>query len=152
MQQNSLKETGSSEILILACLKRNNRNKKRLFPAANIQHQLESQKERSVIRCNSSLDFRELGYAIKAKIRIPENKRLLQFFTDHPNTTQINHKVNGQVADSTIEMSFQDKKKLNQFLILLENKYKVRDKVLFTIAEDIRREGFLYRDAWDYKA
>ena len=152
MNKESLKGGG---VLILACLNRNVRKKASYitrggaFPVTTLHHTLKGQGNSSVVKYSTNINFEEQGYAVRAKIPqgIGKKKRLIQFFQTHPCTKQALRIKNGRHNDLIVEMFFSGQDKLDEFLTLLENKHPLEEKTLFSIVEDVKREGFLYRSS-----
>lgn len=134
MMSDSLKGSRKVEILVLARLQQKVQQKATLPLKAIRRCIKEKSLSKSIIRCTTSIDFREQGYAVKVKI--PEESTTSQFFTTHPNL------VRGRRKD-IVEMVFKDRKNFDHFLATLRKRYIIQE--MFTIAEDIRRERFLYR-------
>ena len=150
MSEHSLKDT---DIFILACLQQNARerlseiSRKLSLPITTIHNRVRKYEQKSMIKYSTLIDFKEIGYAFKAKVALKteDKEQLQQFLQDHPNTNSVYRVENDQGHDLLIEMIFEDKAKFNKFLTMIETEFQIKDKLVFTIVEDIKREEFLCR-------
>ncbi len=104
------------------------------------------QYERSFVKKHTTLiDFSKLGYLTRAnvmlKVAVEHRQVLRDFLLKHENVNSLFKVNNGY--DFLAEMVFRHIKDLEDFLEMLEIKYKVQNKTVFYVIEDICREEFM---------
>ncbi len=100
----------------------------------------------SVIRKNVALvDFSLLGYVIRANIIFsvdrPVKDEFAAFLLRHQNVNSVYRINNGY--DFMIEVIHRDVNGLEKFLDDLQARFKIREKKVFFIIDEVKRESFL---------
>ncbi|MDA2935404.1 Lrp/AsnC family transcriptional regulator [Acidobacteria bacterium AH-259-D05] len=91
------------------------------------------------------LDFEALGYSTRANIMLKVEKSRRE---DFQSFIKKDHRVNSAYRinngfDFIIEVISKDGRELQDFVEVLEEKFKVIEKEVFYIIDDVKREAFL---------
>ncbi len=144
-------ELKTKERVLLSHFRRNAReslttiSKETRVPVSTIFDKLRHYEQSFIRKHTTIIDFAKLGYMTRANVLIKvavEHRDVLKgFLVKHDNVNSLFKVNNGY--DYLTELVFQHIKELEDFLETLETKYKVLDKNVFYIIEDICREEFL---------
>jgi len=140
------------DLLIIAYLRRNSRESltrmshKTSIPVSTIFDRIQVQKRENVIKKHTALlDFARLGYNTKAhvmlKVERKDRDEVAEYLRKYENTNSL-YKINNGF-DLFLEVVFRHVKDLEDFLDELETKFKIREKKVFYVIDDLKREGFL---------
>jgi len=102
--------------------------------------------EKSIIRKHTALlDFTQLGYTTIANITIKVDKsikaEIADFLMKHHSVNSVYKITNGY--DFLVEGIFKNLLDLENFNEQLEEKFKIKQKQVYFIIDDIKREGFM---------
>lgn len=142
------------ELLILASLRKDARksisdiSKDTNIPISTVFDKI-TRFEKGLIKNYSSLiDFNKIGYHARANIALKvdkENKEeLLRFLLSHKNVNSI-YRLHNQF-DFLVECIFKTIPEVENFAEKLELDFKILDKHILHITEDIQREKFLTQE------
>lgn len=139
------------ELLILSCLRQDSRqalkelSKKTRIPISTIYEKIKKNSNNLVKRYTTLVDFNRLGFSTRATIVLRVDQKFKEEIQEHLkknfNVNSIYRINNGY--DFMIEAIFRHLKELEDFLENLENKYKIKEKKVFYIIDEIQRESFM---------
>ncbi len=139
------------DLVILSSLRQNGREKlttlakKTNIPVSTIFDKLKLHKQHFIKKHTTLLDFSVLGFHSRANILIKscreEKETLKDFLMQNPHVNSM-YKVNNGF-DFMIEGIFRDIRGLELFLDLIESKFKILNKQVFFIIDEMKREDFL---------
>jgi DNA-binding Lrp family transcriptional regulator len=114
-------------------------------PVSTIFDKVKANKDDMITRFTCLMDFRQLGFNCRAHMvfRIHKDHRveLQKYLTNHPNVNSL-YKINNGY-DFLVETVFRELKEVDEFLEKIDDKFKVHEKKVYYIIEDIAREVFL---------
>jgi Lrp/AsnC family leucine-responsive transcriptional regulator len=139
------------DLLILTELRKNARetltrlSRKTRIPISTIFDRLKMQ-EGSIIKKHCALiDFQKIGFSIRANIllKVPaeDRNKLLEHLQKELHTNTVLRINNG--FDFLVEAIFRNLKEAENFVNNLEEEYKIEDKKVFYVIDEIKREEFL---------
>ncbi len=141
----------NKDLEIISHLRRNARQKltllsrKTKIPVSTIYDKIKSHEEGLIVGHTSLINFAVLGFATRANItiKVPREVRdeVKTYLSKHQNINSLFKINNG--FDFLMEGIFRHIKDLEDFLEALEAKFKVQDKRVYYIIEDLKREAFL---------
>ncbi len=144
-------ELKGKELLLLSHFRRNAResltmiSRRTRVPVSTIFDKLKHYEEGIIRRHTTLIDFSRLGYLTRAnvllKVAVEHREHVKQHLLKHEHVNSLFKVNNGY--DFLAEMVFRHIKDLEDFLEALEQKYKVLEKNVFYIIEDICREEFM---------
>ncbi len=139
------------DILLLAELRKNAReslthmSKKTGIPISTIYDKLKHFHQSIITKHVTLVDFSDLGFSTRANmlLKVPKDKRplLCEFLLKH-NAVNSAFKINNGY-DYHIECLFRTLKEMEDFTEYLEEKFSIRDKKIYFLIEDIKRETFM---------
>lgn len=139
------------ELLLMAYLRQNARetltklSRKTNVPISTIYDKLKQYENDIIKKHTSLLDFNRLGYTTRATIMLKVDKEIKmdirEFLTNSRSINSIFKINNG--FDFLLEGIFREIKDLEDFLDRLDEKFKIKNKQVYYIIEDIKREGFM---------
>jgi DNA-binding Lrp family transcriptional regulator len=139
------------DIMILANLRSNARetltsiSQKTRVPISTIFDKLKTLEKDIITKHTTIIDFAKLGYSTRATITMRVDKsdkeQMRDFLEKHQNINTI-YKINNGF-DFLIETVFRNIRELEEFLEMLESRYKLKGLQVYYIIEDIKREAFL---------
>lgn len=139
------------DFLVMAYLRRNARetltkmSRKTNIPISTIYDKLKLHEGSIIVKHTCLIDFNQLGFSSRANviIKVDRNEReaLLSFLIKNQHINSVYKISNGY--DFLIETVFRNVKDLEDFLDTLELKFKIKDKQVYYIIEDLKREAFL---------
>jgi len=120
-------------------------SKKLNIPISTIYDKLKLH-DGTIIKKNTCLvDFSKLGYNARANVTIrverTDREPLLQYLLKIPNVNSVFKISNGY--DYLLEVIFENVRDLEDFFEIVETKFKVKDRQVYFIIDDIKREAFL---------
>lgn len=139
------------ELLIISCLRGNaretltNLSKQTKMPISTVFEKLKANFNGLIKRHVTLIDFKLLGYTIKAHILLSVQKQhrpLLKEFLLKQFQVNSLSKVNNDF-DFLIEGVFKDIKDVEDFVEHLEDRFPVERKQIHYIIEDLKEEAFL---------
>lgn len=139
------------DLVILSNLRKNSRetltsmSKRTHIPISTIYDRLKFHEGGLIKKHTCLLDFNRLGYATRANVLLRVDKasreELRNYLVRHNNINSLS-KINNNY-DFLVEIIFKEIKELEDFLEKLEDKFKIKSKLVFYIIEDLKREEFL---------
>ena len=115
------------------------------MPVSTIFDRLRSNRDDLIKRFTCIIDFRKLGFSCRTQIvfRIKKDNRgeMQEFLVRHQNVNSV-YKINNGY-DFLVEAVFKELREVDEFLEKVEDKYKVLEKKVYYIIDDIAREKFL---------
>ncbi|MBU1976147.1 MAG: Lrp/AsnC family transcriptional regulator [Nanoarchaeota archaeon] len=137
--------------LFLAYLRNNARmnlttlSKKTGIPISTLYDRLKAGERSVIIKHTTLLDFGSIGYGCRAniifKIEREAREAVRLYLSKHTSVNSLFKINNGY--DYMIEAIFRNIRELEDFLELVDDKFKVLDKHVHYIIEEITRENFL---------
>ena len=115
------------------------------IPVSTIFDKIRSYESNLIIRHTTLIDFQKLGYSTRANISLKVDRDDREAIKNHLVKNQfVNsvYKINNGF-DFMIEGIFHDNKDMEDFIELLEEKFKIIDHKSFFIIEDLKRESFM---------
>lgn len=144
-------ELKRKERLLLSHFRQNAReslttiSKKTHVPVSTIFDKLRHYESNFIKKHTTLVDFAKLGYMTRAnvmlKVALEHRDFLKQYLMKHNHVNSLFKVNNGY--DFLAELVFHHIKDLEDFLESLEAKYKIKEKTVFYIIEDICREEFM---------
>ncbi len=116
------------------------------MPVTTIYDRLKSHDKKGIVKKHVALlDFSKLGYHATALValKVSNQKRnaLQDFLSKHHNVNSL-YRVNFE-HDFLAEVIFEDISKLQEFIDMLGLKFNVENTKVFSIVDEIKKEGFL---------
>lgn len=141
----------SKDIVLLSNLRANAResltrmSRKTSIPVSTIFDRLKIQ-ERTVIKKHTAIiDFAKIGFGTRVTLTLKVAKdhkiEVKDYLMSHYNVNSI-YKINNGF-DYLLEGIFRDIRELEEFLETLDDKFKIKQKQIYYIVEDLKREDFL---------
>jgi len=120
-------------------------SKKTNIPISTLFDLLKELQEETITKSTVLLNFPKLGYHTRAKVFLKvnnENKeKLKQHLKLNPNINTI-FKINNNWS-FLIETVHKNIKELDEFLEKLDEKFKIEDKQIHYLIDEVKREGFV---------
>jgi len=141
----------NNELLLLSHFRRNAResltkiSRKTSIPVSTIFDRLKSYENGLIKKHTVLLDFNKLGYMARANAMLQlssESRVAAKEFLLKNNVVNSLYKINNGF-DYFVELICKDMKELEQFLEDLEQKFQIKQKMVFYIIEDLAREKFM---------
>lgn len=139
------------DIIFLTHLRSNARetltmiSKKTRIPISTLYDRLKAHERDLISKHTTLIDFAKLGYLCKAHIMIKvdiEDRDDIKTFLLCQNSVNSLFKINNGY-DFLIEGVFKHVKEMEDFLEILERKFKILERDTYYIIEDIKREAFM---------
>ena len=137
--------------MLLSFLRSNGResltslSKKTKIPVSTIFDRLRLYEQEVICKHTALLDFSKLGYTAKAKILLKvkkeEREELAKFLKSRKEINSADKINNGY--DFILEGIFTNVKGLHQFMEDLEENFKLEEKQIFFIIDELLKENFL---------
>jgi DNA-binding Lrp family transcriptional regulator len=144
-----------NDLKIIAYLRQNARmpltkmSKQVQIPVSTIFDRLKANEKSIIKRHTSLLNFSMLGFNTRANIAIKvereDKEALKKHLIMHENINSISRINNGY--DFMIEGIFKEIKEMEDFIDMLEQKFRIQDKKSFFIIEDLKKEAFMCNPA-----
>jgi len=139
------------DLLIMSCLRQNAResltrlSRKTSIPVSTIFDRLKCDADRLIQRHTCLIDFSRLGFSTRANIALRVDRKaregLKEHLIKHQHVNSV-YKINNGF-DFMVEGVFRNIKEVEEFGEQLEEKFKIKQKQVYYIIEDIARERFL---------
>lgn len=139
------------ELVIMSMLRQNSRetltkmSRLSQIPVSTIYDKIKMHENGIILRHTCILDFAKLGFNTRANICLKVNKEnrdeLRDYLLKNQNINSV-YKINNGF-DYLIEAVFKHIKELEDFLELLDEKFKLKGRQVFYIIDDIKRESFM---------
>lgn len=139
------------DLLMLAHLRNNARmsltniSKRTKIPVSTLFDRLKANEDGIIKKYTSLIDFSKLGYHTRANIAFRverEDKEALKDCLIKSDFVNSIYKINNGY-DFMVEGVFKQVKDMHNFIENLESKFKIVDKKMFFIIEDLKRENFM---------
>jgi DNA-binding Lrp family transcriptional regulator len=115
------------------------------MPVSTIFDKMRANKDELIRKFTCLLDFSRLGFSCRAcivlRIRKEDRADMQAYLLRHPNVNAV-YKINNGY-DFLVETVFRELKGVDDFVEKLEEKFKVHEKHVYYIIEDIAREIFM---------
>jgi DNA-binding Lrp family transcriptional regulator len=144
-------KTNDKQVLLLTELRKNARQSiTRIghainMPISTVHDKIRANTGGVVKKYTCVLDFSRLGFSCRAQIILKVNKcdkdDIRQHLLKTPNINSIYRINNGY--DFLIEGVFRDLRDIDEFMERLEELYRIKEKRIYYIMEDIARETFM---------
>ncbi len=139
------------DIMIMSHLRQNARMsltklaKKTGMPVSTIFDRIKLNQHNLIDKHVALIDFSKLGYATRALvlIRTPKNDKdgIKEYLTRNENINSL-YKINNGY-DFMAECVFRNVKALQEFIDLLEERFKIKGTEVYYMIDDIKKEAFL---------
>jgi len=139
------------DILFLAYLRKDARetlttiSRKTSVPISSLYDKLRSLEKDIITKHTTIIDFSKLGYLCRAniilKVEIEDRDLAKNYLLCNENVNSLFKINNGY--DFMVEGVFKHIKEMEDFLELFERKFKVLNKNVYYVIEDLKRESFL---------
>jgi len=146
-----LKVLQKRDIKILSCLREDARAsitkiaKKTQLPISTVYERIQFHRKNTVYKFSALLDFTKFGYMAKAlvlfKINKKDKKKVRDYFIEHQSVNSVYRVSNGN--DYMVEIIFRDIKEIEDFLDEVEEEFRVRNKEVHYLIEDLKKEEFM---------
>ncbi len=145
------KELSYSDVLLLAHLRKNARKKmthlsrETEMPVSTIFERLKGPIAACVQKYTCVPNYSELGFHSRAtvilKVDKEQKKEIGSFLQKHPNVNSLFRINNGY--DFLLDVVFRQMAALEEFVEQLERKYKIKQKEIYFIIDEVKQESFL---------
>ena len=115
------------------------------MPISTVHDRMKLNQEGVITKFTCMLDFSKLGFSCRAQVILKVNKADKDAVREHLlRTANINslYRINNGY-DFLLEGVFRDLKGVDDFLERLEERFRIREKKIYYIMEDLARETFL---------
>lgn len=139
------------DLLIIANLRNNARatltmiSKRTNIPISTIYDRLKNHSGGLIKKHTTLLDFSKLGFNTRANITLKVDRKIRDdvknFLIKHQNINSV-YKINNGY-DFLIEAIFKHIKDLEDFMELMEERFKIKSKQVYYVIDEIKRENFL---------
>jgi len=115
------------------------------IPVSTIFERIKMHEKEIIVKHTALLDFFKMGYSTRANITIKIDKKrrddAAKYLRTHQNVNNVYKITNGY--DFLIEGVFKNLLDLENFNEDLEDRFKVKNKQVYFVIQDIKREGFM---------
>ena len=139
------------QITLLMQLRRNGRqplteiSRKINMPVSTIFDRLKTNRHELIRRFTCLLDFSRVGFNCRAhmvfRVRKDQRDEMQQHLMKHPNINSV-YKINNGY-DFLVETIFKDLKEVDEFIEKVDERFKIAEKNVYYIIEDLAREQFM---------
>jgi Lrp/AsnC family transcriptional regulator for asnA, asnC and gidA len=140
-----------TEITILSHLRQDGRialtelSRKTKLPVSTIYDRLRHGIKEKIIKPSALINFEKLGFATRAQIVLAaentERDKLFEYLNAHPNVNSLYRINNGW--NVLMECVFKNMHSLENFVEQIESTFRIKQKEIHYILEEIKREGCL---------
>jgi len=120
-------------------------SRKTNIPVSTIFDRLKANESSLIVKHTCLLDFNKLGYSVRANITFrverDDKEKLKEFLLKNASVNSL-YKINNGF-DYLVECIFKQIKDMDSFMDDVENKFRIIDKQLFFIIEDLKKEEFM---------
>lgn len=120
-------------------------SRKTQIPVSTIFDKIKSYEDNIILRHTALIDFSKLGFTTRANISFRVDREDKDNLKEHlVNSAYVNsiYKINNGF-DFMIEGIFKDLKEMEDYIELLEKKFKIAEHKSHFIIEDLKREAFM---------
>lgn len=115
------------------------------IPVSTIYENIKHFQDGVITRYTCLLDFSKLGFSVRANVMLRVDRdakeALSQYLAKSLSVNSL-YKVNSGY-DFMMECVFRDMRQLDEFMELLEEKFKIKSKEIHFIIDDIKKEEFV---------
>ena len=115
------------------------------IPVSTIFDRLKFYEDNLFLKHTTLIRFDKLGFNTRANVMIKVDRELKkeaqEYLSKHTNVNSVSRINNG--FDFIFEAVFVNIRELEEFLELLDQKFKIENKEVYYIVEDIKKEGFM---------
>ncbi len=139
------------DLIFLSYLRKNARetlttiSRKTNIPISTLYDRLKLQEKELISKHTTLIDFSKLGYQCRAniilKVNIEDREAVKKYLMCQQQVNSLFRINNGY--DFMIEGIFRHVKDMEEFMEIFEKKFKVIDRKVYYIIEDLKRETFL---------
>lgn len=139
------------DLAVISCLRRNARetltamSKKTRIPVSTLFDRIRLFEQGLIMKHAAIVDFARLGYSTRANVILKVNKKdreaLRQYLVRNSFVNSAYRINNG--FDFMAEVIFRNMKELEDFLGTLEENFKITEKHVYYLIDDIKKEEFL---------
>jgi DNA-binding Lrp family transcriptional regulator len=126
--------------MTLTQLSRNTR-----IPVSTVFDRLRNYETSLITKHTSLLDFNKFGFFARATVILKVSKRhfegIREFLSTHPHVNSL-YKINNGF-DFLVEVIFTHVKELESFLEVLNSRFIIKQKVVYYLLDEIKKEAFL---------
>lgn len=119
-------------------------SKKTKIPISTLFDRLKAHQGGLILKHTTLIDFAQLGFNCRANILLKsgreEREGLMSYLKEYPAINNL-YKVNNGF-DLLAEAIFHNVKDMEEFIEMLEGKFKIEDKRTFYIIDELKREDF----------
>lgn len=143
--------TNKKQVLLLTELRKNARQSLTKMgnsvnmPISTVYDKIKANSDDVITKYTCILDFARLGFSCRAqiilKVRKDEKEEMREHLLKSWNVNSVYRINNGY--DFLVETVFKDLREADDFIERLESRFKIREKKIYYIMEDIARERFL---------
>ena len=139
------------ELAVLSCLRQNSRqalkdlSRKTRIPISTIYEKIKKNSNNLVKKYTTLIDFNKLGYTTRANIAIrvdPKDKDALSEHLQKSFNVNSLYRINNGY-DYLVEVVFRHIKEMEDFLEHMDANYKIKEKKVFYIIDEIEKEAFM---------
>ena len=142
---------GKKDLLIMSLLRKDCRmtltrmSRKINIPISTIYDKLKIHEGSTIRKHTCLVDFAKLGFNARANVIVKSERsqraELLNYLLKVPNVNSVYKISNGY--DYLLEVVFRDIRELEDFFEMLESKFSIKDKQVYFVIDDLKREAFL---------
>ncbi len=146
-----MKTLTKKELLLLSHFRKNARetltnvSKSTKVPISTIFDKIKKWEQSLIKKHTALLDFEALGYRVRTNIMLKVEKKSrdqLEGYLKRDQRVNSAYRVNNGF-DFILEAVFRDVRELQDFIEQLEEKFKITQREVFYIIDDLKREAFL---------
>ncbi len=139
------------DLLLLTHLRQNARetltklSRKTNIPISTIYEKLKTYNRDIIKKHTSLIDFSKLGYNARVEVMLrvdKENRDEIRDFLSRKSCINSIFKINNGY-DFLVEGIFRNIQEVEDFLELVEDRFKIKQKQVYYIVDEIKREGFM---------
>ncbi|MBN2454898.1 Lrp/AsnC family transcriptional regulator [Candidatus Woesearchaeota archaeon] len=142
---------GKKDLLIMSLLRKDARmtltrmSRKINIPISTIYDKLKIHEGSTMKKYTCIVDFAKLGFNARANVIVKSEREqratLLEYLLKIPNVNSVYKISNGY--DYLLDVIFRDIREMEDFFELLESKFSIKDKQVYFVIDDLKREAFL---------
>jgi DNA-binding Lrp family transcriptional regulator len=139
------------DLIIMSLLRQDARmsltmmSRKTNMPISTIYDKLKLHQGSTITRHTALVDFAKLGFSARANVTLKvdriDREELIKYLFKVPNVNSI-YKISSGY-DFMLDVVFRDIREMEDFFETVESKFKVKDKQVYFVIDDLRREAFL---------
>jgi DNA-binding Lrp family transcriptional regulator len=139
------------DLLIMSLLRQDARmsltmmSRKSRMPISTIYDKLKAHEGITITRHCALVDFARMGFAARANVTLKVDREcreeLLNYLMKVPNVNSAYKISNG--FDYLLDVVFKDIREMEDFFEAMESKFRIREKKVYFVIDDLKREAFL---------